>query len=272
MTLVDDPAVYRDRQASVSPVRPIAANAKDSSREPRLAILVPFRDDAGQDPLSQGIGRWKNLEEFVPIMTDWLSKAGRNFKIIVIEQAPGSTFNKGALFNAGVKMNPDFDYYALHDVDQVPTHPDNTYAMPMARPVHLCSSTGSKSKIKRFSYDIVGGVLLITRAQYLEVNGYSNKFGGWGQEDQDMAHRLKKALGGYDRLPAHIGHYKALHHERVMGLDETAQFKANGANLHSTIRGTKDSVLAEGLSTVKFSKRGHDRTVFGAKVQTVAFA
>ena len=36
----------------------------------------------------------------------------------------------------------------------------------------------------KFTYDVVGGVLIITKAQYTAVNGYSNAFAGWGQEDQ----------------------------------------------------------------------------------------
>ena len=235
---------------------------RGSEEEPRLAVIVPFRDDAGNDPLAQGIGRWRNLQEFVPYMSDWLSRAGRNFKIIVVEQSPEKTWNKGALFNAGITMNPDFDYYALHDVDQVPINPQNTYAIPGARPKHLCVSTKQNAN---FNYDVVGGVLLITRQQYLAVNGYSNKFKGWGAEDQDMAHRIRRALGGFDRPPPSFGRYRALDHTRVKGLDETEQFKQNHKVLKDTMA---KGDLSAGLSTVKFK---HIRTSekFGATIQTV---
>ena len=36
---------------------------------------------------------------------------------------------------------------------------------------------------------MVGGVLVVTKQQYLAVNGFSNLYWGWGGEDDDMAHR-----------------------------------------------------------------------------------
>ena len=46
---------------------------------------------------------------------------------------------------------------ALHDVDQIPTNPENSYPYPEKRPVHACVSTKQNSN---FQYVIVGGVLL----------------------------------------------------------------------------------------------------------------
>lgn len=37
---------------------------------------------------------------------------------------------------------------------------------------------------------LVGGVLAITSDQYKELNGFSNKFQGWGGEDDDFAGRI----------------------------------------------------------------------------------
>ena len=54
------------------------------------------------------------------IICSWLETAGRRFDIYVMQQSQGGAFNKGALFNAGVALHPDYDYYVLHDVDQVP--------------------------------------------------------------------------------------------------------------------------------------------------------
>jgi beta-1,4-galactosyltransferase 1 len=36
---------------------------------------------------------------------------------------------------------------------------------------------------------LVGGVFAISVDQFLQVNGYSNLFWGWGAEDDDMYHR-----------------------------------------------------------------------------------
>lgn len=44
----------------------------------------------------------------------------------------------------------------------------------------------------RLWYDeLVGGVLILNREEYLRVNGYSNQFWAWGGEDDDMGLRLK---------------------------------------------------------------------------------
>uniref|UniRef100_H2ZJ92 Galactosyltransferase C-terminal domain-containing protein n=1 Tax=Ciona savignyi TaxID=51511 RepID=H2ZJ92_CIOSA len=41
----------------------------------------------------------------------------------------------------------------------------------------------------------VGGVLGMTPEQYIKINGYSNKFCGWGGEDDEMNRRIKEGGG-----------------------------------------------------------------------------
>ena len=41
---------------------------------------------------------------------------------------------------------------------------------------------------------LVGGVLVVTKQQYLAVNGFSNLYWGWGGEDDDMQRRV--TIGG----------------------------------------------------------------------------
>ncbi len=40
--------------------------------------------------------------------------------------------------------------------------------------------------------DFIGGILLITRAQYEQLDGMSNLFWGWGKEDDEFAQRLRE--------------------------------------------------------------------------------
>ena len=40
---------------------------------------------------------------------------------------------------------------------------------------------------------MVGGVLAMTKQQYLAVNGFSNLYWGWGGEDDDMGNRILTA-------------------------------------------------------------------------------
>ena len=54
------------------------------------------------------------------------------------------------------------------------------------------------SAIDKFKYklpykDIFGGVSAMSTKDFKKVNGYSNKFWGWGGEDDDMRQRIKSA-------------------------------------------------------------------------------
>jgi hypothetical protein len=257
-----DPEFMRERSGSERSVPPPTSarppptfSTLDKSGH-RLAVIVPFRDDGGDYKLAQGLGRWENLKEFVPLICAHLSKAERAFEVVVAEEVHGQPWNKGKLFNAAYltlqRENstggvPKSDFFVFHDVDQIPTSPKNTYSFPASRPVHLVRSTAQNPN---FNYDVVGGALLITGAQFEKVDGYSNRFEGWGQEDQDMAHRIKHHIAkGYDRLDTKIGRYRALKHPRVKGLDVTKQFNHNGNFLRATKQGKPGG---GGLSDLEF--------------------
>lgn len=62
--------------------------------------------------------------------------------------------------------------------------------------------------------DIFGGVSALTLDQFKTVNGFSNKFWGWGGEDDDMANRLKYHDYHISRYAANIARYKMLPHRR----------------------------------------------------------
>ena len=202
---------------------------------------MPFREDGGGDPLAQGIGRDRNLRNFTAYMCDFVKVP---FDIVVVEQSPHGTWNKGKLFNVGFHLtNQSHDYMVLHDVDQIPENPENTYAWK-EKPTLLLSTT-SQWDYKEHSAMLVGGALQISHAEYAEVGGYSNKFQGWGAEDENMGYRLraggaKSWGGGAAKLDAKIGRYTALDHQRVMGLDETEQFGRNMGNMKDQSSGLDD--------------------------------
>jgi hypothetical protein len=195
------------------------------ARARRLAIVVPFRVSNHAATLSQGEGRAAQLTQFVEHMSRFL--AGVDHRIFVIEQSDdGLPFNKGYLMNVGFNLAaPDFDYFAFHDVDQLPTNPLNTYAYPDS-PIHLCVTTDGRTQYR----SMVGGVLLINKNDFVACNGWSNRYLGWGQEDDDMANRLRHTVG-FARAPADIGTYTSIRHARVPGLDETYQFQKNRSYL-----------------------------------------
>jgi len=98
---------------------------------------------------------------------------------------------------------------------------------------------------------MVGGALLLTTEHYAKVNGYSNYYWGWGQEDDDFYYRLVRGFGRIERLPYTSGRYRELSHLRVMGLDETPRF----AKAREYMMNTKNGVINiqwDGISNVKF--------------------
>ena len=75
------------------------------------------------------------------------------------------------------------------------------------------------SSLDEFRYllpykELVGGALSISAQQFLAVNGFSNKFWGWGGEDDDMHGRLEQAGLLPVRLPAQRAVYTALPHTK----------------------------------------------------------
>lgn len=54
----------------------------------------------------------------------------------------------------------------------------------------------------------------MTADQFRTVNGFSNKFWGWGGEDDDMSNRIKFHGFFISRYPANIGRYTMLSHKK----------------------------------------------------------
>jgi hypothetical protein len=116
------------------------------------------------------------------------------YAVTIVEQAPGKPFNRGALLNAGVAINPDADYYCFHDVDYLPIWADYRYAESPTRIIWYGAdqrpqSPGSTQMIPERYDAFFSGVILINRAQVLQVNGYPNGYWGWGWEDNELRAR-----------------------------------------------------------------------------------
>jgi len=136
-------------------------------------ILIPYRD------------RSAHLAAISPVLRDVFPEA----EIHVIEQANDLPFNKGVLFNAGVSLY-QADYYALHDVDMVPEA--NADYSPPTNPT-LMATKCSQFGYKMPSSVYVGGVVLITREQFIKACGFSNRFWGWGGEDDEFGMAVRRA-------------------------------------------------------------------------------
>ena len=61
---------------------------------------------------------------------------------------------------------------------------------------------------------LFGGVTILTRAQFTAINGYSNRFFGWGGEDDDLYNRVRARGYRISRPPMTIARYKMLSHKK----------------------------------------------------------
>jgi hypothetical protein len=79
------------------------------------------------------------------------------------------------------------DYVVFHDVDMIPFRVDYSYS---EIPVHLATRF---KNVDRFMFDeYFGGVTLFPIDVFEKINGFSNKYWGWGYEDNDLLYRCIK--------------------------------------------------------------------------------
>lgn len=168
----------------------------------KVAIIVPFRD------------RWTHLSLFIQHMHRFLSRQQIDYTIFIVEQNDTKAFNRGKLFNVGFieanKMD-SFCCFIFHDIDVLPSNQKQLYYCSH-QPRHMCSA------LDKFRYvliypDLLGGVVAITKSHYQLVNGYSNRFEGWGGEDDDFYNRIKAKSLVLTRWSPHISRCLMLRHK-----------------------------------------------------------
>lgn len=154
----------------------------------KLGVIIPYRD------------RKSHLNEFTESIIKTLREQQIKYHIIVVEQTDGKPFNRGMLLNIGVKeaVKVDCNYVVLHDVDMIPDEVDYSY---IDIPVHLATDlTTSNNKKSKIAYNYFGGVTMFPVHEFIRINGYSNKYWGWGFEDDDLLYRLRIMGGAYDKI------------------------------------------------------------------------
>ena len=156
----------------------------------KIGIIVPYRN------------RRTHLNHFITSIKNHFKKSKINFEIIIVEQSDEHPFNRGALLNIGVRKAKELKctYVALHDVDMLPTK-DVDYSI-VDRPTHLATNFLSNhyKKQKRIIFDeYFGGVTLFPINDYYHINGYSNKYWGWGYEDDDLLWRCKENFFDFNK-------------------------------------------------------------------------
>lgn len=164
-----------------------------------MVIVVPYRD------------RREHLAQFASHMERFL--AGQQFRVLVMEQADGKPFNRGALLNAGFGLaRTTCAWVAFHDVDMLPLNCYCDYSAPRLGMRHLAGAVEQFGFVPPYR-NYIGGVLLATVSAFEYLNGFSNSYWGWGCEDDDLFIRACASGLAVERVP---GRYRSLPHPRAL--------------------------------------------------------
>lgn len=156
--------------------------------------------------------------------------------IYMLEQDDAALFKRGQLMNVGynhllendipmddilfldvdIRLKYRIDFQGLLEEHKTLTIPFNHLSLANL------GSNGAYILLNEPSYFLDkpdGGVTLFTKDIFMECNGFSNLYIGWGREDTDLLRRVKKIT----RVPNDMIH---LEHKRLIGCESTA-FKRN---------------------------------------------
>ncbi|PIO63054.1 N-acetyllactosaminide 3-alpha-galactosyltransferase, partial [Teladorsagia circumcincta] len=135
--------------------------------------------------------REEELSEFAPHMTKFLRGQRVDHYLIVMNQTDEFRFNRASLINVGWFECDRLgcDYMVMHDVDLLPLNPEISYRFPGEGVVKHISAPQFHPKYNYTKF--IGGVLMLTMNDYKALNGMSNKYWGWGLEDDEFYLRIK---------------------------------------------------------------------------------
>lgn len=96
-----------------------------------------------------------------------------------------------------MKSYSNVDCIVLHDVDLVPTFTNRLMVEKgdyrcQDMPFHMSNAVYSLSfgkKIKYYNF-LTGGILSMRPGHFIDSNGFSNRYYGWGAEDDDLTVRM----------------------------------------------------------------------------------
>ncbi|XP_078264751.1 beta-1,4-galactosyltransferase 4-like [Rhinoraja longicauda] len=172
----------------------------------RVAILIPFRN------------REKHLLYLLEHLHPFLQRQLVDYGIFIINQAGNGVFNRAKLLNVGfleAMKEREWDCFIFHDVDLVPENDYNVYLCDR-EPKHFIvgrNSTGYRLPYKA----LFGGVTALSGEQFLKVNGFSNRYWGWGGEDDDLFIRTRLQKMKVVRPSPQVARYTMSFHTRDKG-------------------------------------------------------
>lgn len=153
----------------------------------KLGLIIPYRL------------REEQLNEFIIRMNEYLKDI--RFEIIIVNQDNAKQFNRGMLLNIGFlhAEKSHCTYVIFHDVDMLPLNVDYNYS---DIPLHMATDVKIENdeKERDIFEEYFGGVTLFPIETFRKINGYSNKYWGWGYEDTDLLYRCVKQGIDLDKI------------------------------------------------------------------------
>jgi|15BtaG_2_1085339.scaffolds.fasta_scaffold01537_2 hypothetical protein len=203
----------------------------------RLAIIVPYRN------------REEHLEKFVPHMHAFLEDKNIDYQILVVEQNDDKPFNKGKILNIGFDFfKNEAEYFCFHDVDLLPVSNQCDYGEIQG--VSKISQFVSQFEFKPRPIWEFGGVVIIDKNNFIDINGYSNEYNGWGLEDDDFGQRCR-----IKNIPVEKreGRYVSLYHKPMGDTFGAApsDFVINNRRHYNNLLKT-NKFFDSGLTTLKY--------------------
>ena len=168
-----------------------------------VAIIVPYRQ------------REEQLSVFLAHIHPFIMKQGFiHYRIYIVNQVDSLDFNRASLMNVGfLEALRDFDWscFIFHDVDHLPEDARNFYSCT-ENPRLMAAA------VDRWNYEMLyptyfGGVVSMKKEQYQKINGASNKFWGWGGEDDDLRNRIIKSGMRPTIGDRNVSRYSTIRHE-----------------------------------------------------------
>ena len=153
-----------------------------------MRLIVPYRD------------RLTHLKKFVEHYKD--------YEILVVEQANDKLFNRGKLLNIGFNECNDKEV-CFQDVDLLAESFEH-YKQTINGAVHF------SGLCEQFNYKVpyntcFGGVTAFDETSFINCNGFSNNYWGWGGEDDDLYIRAQVAK---IKTKFELHRYKSLKHDK----------------------------------------------------------
>lgn len=178
----------------------------------KIALIVPYRN------------REEHLSTFVKYMHGFLQAQSIEYSLYVVQQSPKLAFNRGLLFNIGYSQalqDEQIPCFIFHDVDLLPESLENIYACTSV-PRHMSSSVNT-FRYKLPYGTLFGGVVAMLQAHFQMVNGFPNRYFGWGGEDDDLFMRVINKGMNVVRFDPEITRYYMLPHIKELAPPENAE-------------------------------------------------